>query len=123
MLSEKTRELAQGGHFASFTTLKADGQPCAQVMWVDCDDEYIFINTEVHRAKYKNVQRDPRVAVLIINKDNPYEYAEVRGTVVEEIHGAEARAHIDTLAWRYFNRAYIPEQIQSQRVILKIKPL
>lgn len=123
MLSKKTRELAQGGHFASLTTLKADGQPCAQVMWVDCDDEHILINTEVHRAKYKNVQRDPRVAVLIINKDNPYEYTEVRGTVVEEIHGAEARSHIDTLAWRYFNRAYIPEQIESERVILKIKPL
>jgi len=123
MLSEKTRELAKGGNFASFTTLKADGQPCAQVMWVDCDDEHIIINTEIHRAKFKNVKRDPRVAVLIINKDNPYEYAEVRGTVVEFVHGDEPRAHADTLAWRYFNKPYVPEQIQSERVILKIKPL
>lgn len=123
MLSTTTRELAKAGNFASFTTLKADGQPCAQVMWVDCDDEHIIINTEVHRAKFKNVKRDPRVAVLIINKDNPYEYAEIRGTVVEFVHGDEARTHADTLAWRYFNRPYVPEQIQSERVILKIRPL
>ena len=123
MLSEKIRQLATGGNFASFTTLKADGQPCAQVMWVDCDDEHILMNTEVHRAKFTNVQRDPRVVVVIINKDNGYEYAEVRGTVVEVVRGAEPRAHIDTLAWRYFNRPYVPEQIESERVILKIKPL
>ncbi len=123
MLSEKLRHLATAGNFASFTTLKADGQPCAQVMWVDCDDEHIIINTEVHRAKFKNVKRDPRVVVLITDKDNPYEYAEVRGTVVELVHGVEARSHIDTLAWRYFNRPYTPEQIESERVMLKIKPL
>ena len=123
MLSEKVRQLATGGNFASFTTLTADGQPCAQVMWVDCDDEHIIINTEVHRAKFKNIQRDPRVVVLIINNDNAYEYAEVRGTVVEVVHGEVARTHADTLAWRYFNRPYVPEQIKSERVILKIKPL
>ncbi|TQO19842.1 PPOX class probable F420-dependent enzyme [Rhodoglobus vestalii] len=123
MLSEKVRELATGGNFASFTTLKVDGQPCAQVMWVDCDDENIIINTEVHRAKFKNVQRDPRVVVLIIDKDNAYEYAEIRGTVIEVVHGHEARTHIDKLAWRYFNRPYLPEIIESERVILKIKPL
>lgn len=123
MLSEKVRQLAQGANFASFTTLRADGQPCAQVMWVDCDDEHIIINTEVHRAKFKNVQRDPRVVVLIINKDNCYDYAEVRWTVVEIVRGETPRAHADTLAWRYFNRPYAPEQIESERVILMIKPL
>ena len=70
MLSEKVRRLATGGNFASFTTLKADGQPCAQVMWVDSDADHIIINTEVHRAKFTNVQRDPRVVVLIIDKDD-----------------------------------------------------
>lgn len=123
MLSEKTRELAQGGNFAAFTTLKADGQPTAQVMWVDCDEDHILINTETHRLKYKHVLNDPRVAVLIINKENGYEYAEVRGTVTEIIHGAEARSHIDTLSLRYFGRLYDAEQIESERVILKITPL
>lgn len=123
MLSEKVRRMATAGNFASFTTLKADGQPCAQVMWVDCDDDHVIINTEVHRAKFKNIQGDPRVVVVIIDKDNPYEYVEVRGTVAEIIHGDEARTHIDTLSWRYFGRPYVPEQIETERVILKISPL
>lgn len=123
MLSDKIRQMASGGNFATFTTLRDDGQPVAQVMWVDCDDDHVLINTEVHRAKFRNVQRDPRVVVVIIDKNNPYDYAEIRGTVVEIAHGEEARTHADTLAWRYFNRPYAQEQIDSERVILKIKPL
>jgi len=122
MLDDRTRELAKGGNFASLTTLRKDGSPTAQVMWVDCDDEHILINTEVHRLKYRHMQRDPRVAVLIIDRDNPYVYAEVRGEVIEFIHGPEARTHIDELAQRYFGRPYIQEQIESERVICKIRP-
>jgi PPOX class probable F420-dependent enzyme len=122
MLDEKTRRLAKGRNFASLTTLRKDGSPTAQVMWVDCDDEDILINTEVHRLKYRHMKRDPRVAVLIIDRENPYDYAEVRGEVVEFIRGDAARAHIDELSWRYFGRPYIQEQIESERVICRIRP-
>lgn len=122
MLDEHTRALAKGKNFASLTTLRKDGSPTAQVMWVDCDDEHILINTEVHRLKYRHMRRDPRVAVLIIDQANPYSYAEVRGEVVEFILGDPARAHIDELSERYFGRPYIPEQIESERVICRIRP-
>ncbi|MDN3495406.1 PPOX class F420-dependent oxidoreductase [Planococcus sp. APC 4015] len=122
MLDDHTRTLAKGKNFASLTTLRKDGSPTAQVMWVDCDDEYILINTEVHRLKYRHMLRDPRVAVLIIDQENPYSYAEVRGEVVEFIHGDEARAHIDVLSEKYFGRPYIAEQIESERVICRIRP-
>ncbi|AZC14704.1 MULTISPECIES: PPOX class F420-dependent oxidoreductase [unclassified Microbacterium] len=122
MLDEHTRALAKGKNFASLTTLRKDGSPTAQVMWVDCDDEHILINTEVHRLKYRHMRRDPRVAVLIIDQANPYSYAEVRGEVVEFILGDRARAHIDELSERYFGRPYIAEQIESERVICKIRP-
>ena len=122
MLDEQTRRLAKGKNFASLTTLRKDGSPTAQVMWVDCDDEHILINTEVHRLKYRHMARDPRVAVLIIDRENPYTYAEVRGEVVEFIRGDAARAHIDELSQRYFGRPYIQEQIESERVICRIRP-
>ena len=64
-------------------------------MWVDCDDEHVIINTEVHRWKYRHMRRDPRVVVLIIDRDNPYSYAEVRGEVVEFVHGPAALEHAD----------------------------
>ena len=57
------------------------------VMWVDADDEHVLINAEVHRAKFKAVERDPRVTVTIIDRDDPYVYAEVRGHVVETVRG------------------------------------
>lgn len=122
MLDEHTRALAKGRNFASLTTLRKDGSPTAQVMWVDCDEEHILINTEVHRLKYRHMRRDPRVVVLIIDQANPYSYAEVRGEVVEFILGDRARAHIDELSERYFGRPYIAEQIESERVICKIRP-
>lgn len=122
MLDERTRALAKGVNFATLTTLRKDGSPTSQVMWVDCDDEHILINTEVHRVKYTHMRRDPRVVVVIIDSQDPYTYAEVRGEVVEFVRGEEARAHIDELSQRYFGRPYIQEQIESERVICRIRP-
>ena len=81
MLDDTAKTLAQAKNFAALTTLFPDGQPQTQMMWVDADDEHILINTEVHRAKYKNIERDPRVTVVVFDADNPYHYAEVRGRV------------------------------------------
>ena len=122
MLEEGVRRLAKGKNFAAFTTLLADGQPMTHVMWVDCDDEHVLINTERHRQKYKNVRRDPRVTVTIWDQDEPYRYAEVRGEVVETVAGPEARAHIDALSMKYHGQEY-RNPIQSERLLLRIKPL
>ena len=123
LLDERTVELATGKNFAVFTTLRPDGHPAAQVMWIDADGDHLLINTEVHRRKFRNVLADPRVTVTIWRADNPYEYAEIRGVVDEIVRGGPAREHIDRLAIRYFGRLYDPEQIESERVILRIMPL
>lgn len=123
MLKPSTIAMATDTNFAMFTTLRPDGHPASQVMWVDADDECILINTEKHRRKYRNVLADPRVTVTIWQHDNPYRYLEIRGVVEEFVEGAAAREHIDKLAWRYFGRPYIAEQIQSERVVLRIRPL
>ncbi|QIG41999.1 TIGR03618 family F420-dependent PPOX class oxidoreductase [Nocardioides anomalus] len=104
-------------------TLLEDGQPAAQVMWVDNDGECVLINTERHRKKFRNVQRDPRVTVTVWEKDNPYSYGELRGVVEEIVEGAAAREHIDVLSERYFGRPYKADQIESERVLLRIRPL
>ncbi len=122
MVEEGVKRLIQGPNFAALTTLDKQGTPSTHVMWVDADDEHVLINTEVHRAKYKNVQRDPRVAIAIWNADDPYEYAEVRGVVEEIVTGPEARAHIDALSNKYMGHDY-KNRIQSERVILKIRPI
>ena len=114
-------ELATGRNFAALTTLFADGRPQTHIMWVDADDEHILINTEVHRAKFRKVERDPRVAVTIWDADNPYRYAEVRGRVTEVVRGPEARKHIDACSQRYLGKPY-PNPVTSERAILRITP-
>jgi len=121
MIEDGVKALAQGKNFAALTTLMPDGQPQTHVMWVDCDDDHVLINTEVHRRKFKNVQADPRVTVAIWDAANPYSFAEVRGRVVETITGEQALASINALANKYTGADYSPE-IQSERVILKIAP-
>jgi PPOX class probable F420-dependent enzyme len=122
VLDERIRALAEGPNFAAFTTLLPDGTPMTHVMWVAADEEHVLINTEVHRQKYRNVRRDPRVTVTIIDHENPYHFAEVRGTVVDTVTGPEARASIDELSMKYGGRPYPEDSIESERVILRIAP-
>jgi PPOX class probable F420-dependent enzyme len=122
VLEEGVRRLAKGRNFAALTTLLPDGQPMTHVMWVDCDDEHILINTEAHRQKARNMRRDPRVTVTIWEAGDPYRYAEVRGEVVDAEAGPEARAHIDQLSMRYYGHEY-RARIVSERVVVRIRPV
>ena len=122
MLEEGVRRLAKERNFAALTTLLPDGQPMTHIMWVDCDDEHVLINTETHRQKARNIRRDPRVTVTIWDAADPYRYAEVRGEVVETVGGPEAREHIDSLSMKYNGHEY-RNQIQSERLLVRIKPV
>lgn len=121
-LDAEVKALATGRNFAALTTLFEDGTPQTNVMWVDADDDHLLINTEVHRAKFRNIERDPRVSVMIWPADDPYSYVEVRGRVTEVVRGQQARDHIDACAYRYLGRAYPADQIASERAILRITP-
>ena len=116
------RALAQGPNFAAFTVRLASGAAMTHMMWVDADDEHVLINTEVHRTKFRAVERDPRVTVMIWDREDPYSYIEVRGRVVRTTRGPEARSHIDALARKYLGRDYDAARIRSERVILRIAP-
>jgi PPOX class probable F420-dependent enzyme len=120
-LHPKVVELARRKNFAALTTLLPDGHPQTQVMWVDADDDHLLINTEVHRQKFKNVERDPRVTLTIWDREDPYRFVEVRGEVVGKSKGPEAREHIDKLSYKYHGRPY-GTKIRSERVILRIAP-
>ena len=122
MLDDQVRELASGPNFAAFTTLLPSGRFATHIMWVDCDEDHLLINTEVHRQKYKNVTADPRATVTIWEAQRPNRYAEARGRVTDTITGPTARQHIDKLAQKYTGRPYPDQAITSERVILVIEP-
>ena len=119
-LDNKTLLMADGPNYAALTTLFKNGVPQTHVMWVDTDGENILINTEIHRVKYKNVKIDPRVTVMIWKHDDPFKFVEIRGEVIGEITGQEARDNIDKLSEKYWNKPY-PFPIQTERIVLIIK--
>ena len=121
MLDPVIRDLARGKNFGSISFHLPSGAIGTHVMWVDADDEHLLINTEVDRAKYKAMQVNPNVTVVIWRSESPYSYAEARGKVTGEVRGPEARAHIDALSQKYTSADYSAE-VKSERVILQITP-
>ena len=87
-LDEDVTRLAKGKNLATVVTLMPSGQPQAQLTWIDADGEHVLVNTEPQRQRSRNVARDPRITVLI-HSDDPQDWAEVRGHVVETIDGDE----------------------------------
>lgn len=108
--------------FAHVTTMFPDGLPHTSPVWVDYDAEEnrILVNTERHRQKAKNVERNPAVSASMLDPDDPYRYLSVSGEV-DETTTEGAREHIDELSQRYFGEPY-PTEIQSERLLLKIRP-
>ena len=86
--------------FANFATLMPRGGPQVTPVWFDFDGKYIRINSARGRLKDKNVVRDPRVALSILDPDNPYRYLEIRGRIVK-ITEDGAVEHINALAKKY----------------------
>jgi PPOX class probable F420-dependent enzyme len=119
-LDEDVVRLAKGKNLATVVTLMPGGQPQALLTWVDTDGEHVLINTEPQRQRSRNVARDPRVTVLLHSADNPYDWAEVRGHVVETVDGDEARTHIDELSRKYNGHDYANPIGPQGRVILKV---
>ena len=121
-IPEKYKDIVHKRTFAMFGTIMPNGQPQVTPVWVDAEDGRILINTAKGRQKHKNVQRDPRVAVTLVDPDNPYRYVEVRGRVAEMTEKG-ADTHIDKMAKKYLGKDKYPfAQPGEQRILLKIEP-
>ena len=120
-IPEKYRDLFQKRAFASLATLMPDGRPQVTPVWCDFDGELVIFNSAKGRQKDRNVRRDPRVSLAIVDPENPYRYLEIRGTVVE-ITEDGADENIDKLAKKYLGVDKYPYgQPGEVRVLYKIK--
>jgi PPOX class probable F420-dependent enzyme len=121
-IPDKYRDLFTKRAFASLGTLMSDGSPQVTPVWVDLDGDLVVVNTARGRQKDKNMRRDPRVALAIIDPENPYRYLEIRGRVAE-ITEDGADAHIDKMAKKYLGADKYPyRQSGEVRVMFKIRP-
>jgi PPOX class probable F420-dependent enzyme len=119
---DKYRDLLAKKTFAGLATVMPDGSPQVTPVWIDFDGENVLFNTAEGRQKDRNLKREPRVSLMLLDPDNPYRYLEIRGRVVERTtKGADA--HIDKLAKKYLNKDSYPyRNAKEVRVIYKIAP-
>jgi PPOX class probable F420-dependent enzyme len=124
MIPEKYLDLFTGKKaLASLATLMPDGSPQVTPVWFDYEGGKIRVNTARGRVKARNMTLGSRVALAIIDPDNPYRYVQVRGSVAS-ITEEGADAHIDSLAKKYLGKDKYPYgQLGEVRVLYTIEPL
>jgi len=122
MIPEKYADLFQKKVFGNLATVNADGSPQVTPVWCDYDGKHVIVNSARGRRKDRNMLRDPRVALSILDPDNPYRYLEVRGRVVE-VTEAGADDHINKMAKKYLGVDVYPyRQPGEVRVLYRIEP-
>ena len=121
-LNDQARKLLDAPNFAHVATHRPDGSIHGVVVWVDVDGDRIEFNSAEGRTWPALVERDPRVTITVANNENPYEYAEIRGRVVERTReGADEQ--IDALAKKYLGADEYPfRQPGEQRVKIVVEP-
>ena len=118
--SPAVRALLDKPNHAVISTSNADGSIHSAVIWVSVEDGAVAVNSAVGRLWPSNLDRDPRVTVLVFDASNPYEYVEIRG-LAAATDGADE--HTDQLAKKYLGQDTYPfRQPGEQRVRYLITP-
>jgi PPOX class probable F420-dependent enzyme len=107
--------------FATVATVMPDGSPQATPVWFDYTDGKVRVNTAKGRTKSRTMKPGAKVAVAIMDPDNPYRYVQVRGTVARATQDG-ADAHIDALSQRYLGKPYPYRQPGETRITIEITP-
>lgn len=120
-LSPQELELLSEPQIATVATVMADGSPQLTPVWIDTDGEAVLFNTAKGRVKHRNLLRNPKVAVTVVDKNDFYRLVSVRGTA--EIVEQGADDHIDKLAKKYLGADSYPWRKEGeQRVIVRVIP-
>ena len=107
-LTEQQREFLQNPFVGVVTTLRPDGSPHSTVVWVDALDGKAAFNTALGRVKPSNMERDPRVSMLVVDPGDPYRWLSVDGRISITEEGADD--HIDRLAKKYVGADSYPNR-------------
>ncbi|KAB8167870.1 TIGR03618 family F420-dependent PPOX class oxidoreductase [Streptomyces sp. 3MP-14] len=121
---ELKRYLDETKVFATVATLQPDGSPHLTVVWIKRDGEDLLYSTTASRQQARNIDRDPRVTVMVNPADNPYTYAAIRGTAT--LAPDADREVIDELSRKYTGQSYAEfnpaADQEEQRLVVRITP-
>jgi PPOX class probable F420-dependent enzyme len=117
--SEATLRLVDGRNYAVLATVNSDGSPQTSVVWVGRDGEELLFSTVEGRVKHRNMLRDPRVSVTIIDSADPENYVELRGRVTMT---TDTGRRVDTqLSWKYDGRDPAEDRPGAVRVVVRVQ--
>ena len=105
-IPDEVRALFEGRNFGHLATLLPDGSPHSVPVWVGVEDDRVVFFTQARSRKARNLERDPRVAISIVDGENPYRSARIRGRVVETRTGDDALETIDRISTRYTGQPF-----------------
>jgi PPOX class probable F420-dependent enzyme len=120
VLSDSARALIDARNYAVLATVNADGSPQTSVMWVGRDGNDLLFSTVEGRLKHRNMIRDPRVSLSVIESADPEKYVELRGVVVSMLPD-EGRRFDTSLSWKYDGRDPDPDQPGAVRVTVRVE--
>ena len=121
-LEGRVRELLEQPNFVAVATNTTDSSPDVKVVWADVEGDHVVLNSAEGRKWPERLRRDPRVTVTVVNHENPYEYAMIKGRLAEDTHEG-ADENIDRLAKKYLGKDEYPfRKPGEQRVIFRIEP-
>ncbi|MFF5229462.1 pyridoxamine 5'-phosphate oxidase family protein [Dactylosporangium sp. NPDC000521] len=118
-LDADVARLVEDVNYAHIATLLPDGSPHSVPVWIDREGDRLAVLTGPGSRKARNIARDPRVAISIVDHAQPYATALIRGRVTEVLDGDEAWRVIDRIATKYTGAPY---PLRSDRVVLLIEP-
>ena len=122
MLNEDDVKMLTDTNIAFIATVNKDGSPQVTPVWIHMEGDLIIVNTEVGRVKQLNVERDPRVSISLVDRNDPYKFLGLDGTVIEQTT-VDADSGIDALSKKYLNKDKYPfRKPDEKRITLKIRP-
>lgn len=122
-IPEEHLDILKKKGFAHVATIGPGGEPHSTPVWYGWDGEHLLFSQTKARQKYRNLRRNPRVAISVLDPDNPYHYLEIRG-VVSAIEDDIDFAFIDSMTKKYIGQEKYPwHQPGDERVIVKVIPL
>jgi PPOX class probable F420-dependent enzyme len=118
-LTADQARLLEEPNFATVATLNRDGSLQLSIVWIDWDGERVLFNTAAGRAKPRNLEREPQVSVLVLDRRDGYRWVAVRGTAELTTDGADE--HIDKLARKYTGEGW-QSRPSERRLIVRFRP-
>jgi PPOX class probable F420-dependent enzyme len=118
-LTDEIKKLLDRPNFAHLSTRMSDGAPQSAPVWIAREGDRILIGTGEGSLKARNTRRDPRVALSIVDMDDPYSEAQLRGRVVERRPDGDFRG-MDAISHKYTGQPF-PFRNPEGRVILVVE--